>query len=361
MNLNIYKVSGVAKVGYNDRVKYWLAGTNDLANTRAVNYVLSELNLCNTTLSYTEDKEERVDLMNLIDLYTIVLEGLFAVQQSEVYSIETIGQVISNMVVNDLYNSTSDDITVRTNNLDALITKFENLLVNIPENIETDADFDLWWDNVIVDNNYNDTPQNVLKNYENIAKVGSDDEEVTLAQKTSDAGPTFLYLFMTDEQLARCNKKIKKRYNIEVQKWKWETKICRGAYEAQAIYNMYKNGCTLYYGMTPEKKIQELIEYNNNKKRNKVGEPATAIISAVVALVGLIISLIYFVLDIYKITYEYDEDYEDGVPDQSADGWDFGDALNSDGNLTGNNSTTTKSSNTMLYIGIAVAAFLFLQ
>ena len=325
-NLNIYKVSGI-KVGYTDKVQYWLAGTNDLANTRSMNYVLSELNLAYITLSVTKEPKQRTELMNKIDLFTIILEGLFAAQKSDVYTVETIGLIISNMVVNNAFNSITDDLTTRTNNLDALIVDFDNSLKNVPENITTDADFDAWWEETIAANNYNDTPEYALKNYESNNKIGSDLDTIT--QKTAEAGPAFLYLFMTKKQIDACNDTIKKRYNQEIKNWQWEAKILRGAIDEQTLYNQFKAGCTIHYGMTPEKKIQELFDYNAENGGGKIGMPAVtaAIISAVVAVVGLCISLVYLIMDIYKISYEADDDYKEGVPDQSADGWNFGDAL----------------------------------
>lgn len=358
-NLNIYKVSGVAKVGYTGKVEYWLAGTNDLANTRAMNYVLSELNLANTTLSVTDDTAERVELMNQIDLFTIILEGLFAAQQSEVYSVETIGLIISNMVANEAFNSITDELVTRTNNLDALIVDFDNALKNIPENITTDAEFDAWWAETIIVNNYNDTAESVLKRYEESVKIGA--SNVTLSQKTSDAGPAFLYLFMTQQQINLCNDKIKKRYNQEIKNWQWELKACGGAMTETALYNQYKNGCTIYYGMKPEDKIQQLFDYNAQNGGEKIGW--VQIVGAVVAIVGLLISLVKFSIEMYQITYEADEDYKEGVPDQSADGWNLGDAVsvkNAGGNLTGEEPKQDKKDNTLIYAGIAALALLLL-
>lgn len=370
-NLNIYKVSGCSKVGYTDKVQYWLAGTNDLANTRAVNYVLSELNLANCTLSVTTEPEERTELMNQIDLFTIILEGLFAAQKSDVYSVETIGLIISNMVVNNAFNSITDDLTTRTNNLDALIVDFDNALKNIPENITTDADFDIWWSEVIMANDYNDTPQSVLKNYEqNYYKVGASEDEIeSISQKTAEAGPAFLYMFMTPEQINACNNTIKKRYNQEIKNWQWETKILRGAIDEQTLYNQYKAGCTIHYGMTPEKKIKQLFDYNAENGGGKIGMPVVtaAIISAVVAVVGLCISLVYLIMDIYKISYEADDDYKEGVPDQSGDGWNFGDALaakEKGESLTIEKDSLDKKdgkSNLLLIAGIAALAWFMFQ
>lgn len=366
-NLNIYKVSGCQKVGYTDKVQYWLAGTNDLANTRAMNYVLSELNLANTTLSVTTNVDERVELMNQIDLFTIVLSGLFAAQKSEVYSVETIGLVISNMVANNAFASTTDDLTTRTNNLDALIVDFDNALKNIPENITTDAEFDEWWSEVIIANNYNDTPQNVLHNYEqNFVKVGASDAEInSISQKNAEAGPAFLYMFMSEKQINACNNTIKKRYNQEIKNWQWETKILRGAVDEQTLYNQYKAGCTIYYGMSPEKKIQQLFDFNAENGGGKVGEPVSAIIGAVVAVISLIISLVYMILDIYKISYEADDNYKEGVPDQSGDGWNLGDALAKKNAKVPETKTNKKESkggsNTLLYVGAAALIVMLLM
>lgn len=367
-NLNIYKVSGLVGVGYTGRVNYWSAGTTDLANTRAMNYVLSEINLLNTELTVTEDKSARVELMNQMDLYTVVLEGLFIAKDSQVYDVQTIGNVISSMVATNTFDSTTDNLTTRANNLDAIITQFVNKLNNIPDNLQTDADFDIWFAEYITAENYNDTPEDVLQNYAEVAKVSGAVDAVV--DKTIEAAPAFLYLFMTDKQLNACNDTIKMRYNQEVKNWQWETKILRGAINDIALLNHYRNGCIIHYGKTPEKVIDELFALNEKQGGGKVGDPITAIISAVVAVIGLLVSLVYLILDVYKVSYEADDDYEEGVPDQSADGWNFGDALKAKANgekLTGDkevkdeNKTTNagvSGSNTLVYIGIAAIALL---
>ena len=238
-NLNIYKVSGLIKVGYTGRVNYWLAGTNDLANTRAMNYVLSELNLLNAELNVTEDKSAQIELMNQMDLYTVILEGLFVSKDSQVYEVQTIGNVISSMVAANTFNSTTDNLTTRANNLDAIITQFINKLNNIPDNLQTDADFDVWYAENITAENYNDTPEYVLHNYAKVAKVGNSVDDITT--KTLEAAPAFLYLFMTDKQINACNDTIKKRYNQEIKNWQWEAKILRGAISDTTLLNYYRN------------------------------------------------------------------------------------------------------------------------
>ena len=365
-NLNIYKVSGLVKVGYTGRVNYWLAGTNDLANTRAMNYVLSELNLLNAELNVTEDKSAQIELMNQMDLYTVILEGLFISKDSQVYEVQTIGNVISSMVAANTFNSSTENLTTRANNLDAIITQFINKLNNIPDNLQTDADFDIWYSENITAENYNDTPEYVLQNYAKVTKVGASVDDVTT--KTLEAAPAFLYLFMTDKQINACNDTIKKRYNQEIKNWQWEAKILRGAISDTTLLNYYRNGCILHYGKTPEKVIDELFDLNEKQGGGKVGDPVTiaAVISAVVAIVGLLISLVYLIMDIYKVSYEADDDYKEGVPDQEADGWNFGDALDAKAkgeSLTGDqDKKTTKAGlsggNTLMYLGIAAVALL---
>lgn len=366
-NLNIYKVSGLVKVGYTGRVNYWLAGTNDLANTRAMNYVLSELNLLNAELNVTEDKSAQIELMNQMDLYTVILEGLFISKDSQVYEVQTIGNVISSMVAANTFNSSTENLTTRANNLDAIITQFINKLNNIPDNLQTDADFDIWYAENITAENYNDTPEYVLQNYAKVTKVGASVDDVTT--KTLEAAPAFLYLFMTDKQINACNDTIKKRYNQEIKNWQWEAKILRGAISDTTLLNYYRNGCILHYGKTPEKVIDELFDLNEKQGGGKVGgDPVTitAVISAVVAIVGLLISLVYLIMDIYKVSYEADDDYKEGVPDQEADGWNLGDALDAKAkgeSLTGDqDKKTTKAGlsggNTLMYLGIAAVALL---
>lgn len=365
-NLNIYKVSGVAKIGYTNKVYYWLAGTNDLENTRAMNYVLSVLNLANTKLSVVTDTNTRIELMNRIDLYTLILEGLLMAKQSDIITVQSVGNVISNMIVDNMFNSITDNLTTRTNNLDALIVEFNNRINNISDNLDTNIEFDEWFKLNIIDEDYNDTPQDVIDNYISVMdKVGSSSGE-TLAQKLSDSGPGYLYMFMTDKQINACNDIIKRRYNQEIKNWKWYTRISRGAYSEETILNLFDNGCTLEYKMTPEDKIQELFDYNEKNGGRKVGALAAgtivAIIMAVVACLSLLLSAAQFAIQVYKLTYEMDDDYEDGVPDQSADGWDYGDAVAyaaAGGSLTKTDEeleTEKSKSNTLIYLGLAALA-----
>lgn len=366
-NLNIYKVSGLVKVGYTGRVNYWTAGTTDMDNTIAMNYVLSELNLLNAELNVTEDKSAQIELMNQMDLYTVILEGLFIAKDSQVYEVQTIGNVISSMVATNTFDCATDNLTTRANNLDAIITQFVNKLNNIPDNLQTDADFDIWFAENITADNYNSVPEAVKENYAKVAKVGATVNDITT--KTLEAAPAFLYLFMTDKQLSACNNTIKKRYNQEVKNWQWETRVLRGYVNDTTLLNQYRSGIIMHYGKTPEKVIDELFALNEKQGGGKVGvDPASvsAIISAVVAIVGLLISLVYLIMDIYKISYEADDDYKEGVPDQNADGWSYGDALSAKAkgeSLTGDKKKqTTKAGlsggNTLMYLGIAAVALL---
>lgn len=361
-NLNIYKVSGLFKVGYTGRVNYWTAGTTDMDNTIAMNYVLSELNLLNAELNVTEDKSAQVELMNQMDLYTVILEGLFISKDSQVYDVQTIGNVISSMVATNTFDCATENLTTRANNLDAIITQFIDKLNNIPDNLQTDADFDIWFAENITADNYNDVPEAVKENYNKVAKVGATVNDITT--KTLEAAPAFLYLFMTDKQLNACNSTIQKRYNQEVKNWQWETKVLRGYVNDTTLLNQYRSGIIMHYGKTPEKVIAELFALNEKQGGGKVGEAIAAIISAVVAIIGVLISLVYLILDVYKISYTADDDYKEGVPDQSADGWSYGDALNAKAkgeSLTEDKKTTKAAlsgSNTLLYLGIAAVAVL---
>ena len=122
----------------------------------------------------------------------------------------------------------------------------------------------------------------------------------------------------------------------------------------------------MHYGKSPEKVIDELFALNEKQGGGKVGEAVVAIITAVVAVIGLLISLTYLIIDIYKVSYEADDDYKEGVPDQEADGWNFGDALDAKAkgeSLTGDqDKKTTKAGlsggNTLMYLGIAAVALL---
>ncbi|MEE1174171.1 MAG: hypothetical protein U0K53_01680 [Paludibacteraceae bacterium] len=362
-NLNIYKISGVGQSGITDKARVWLANTNDLENTIAMNSMLASLNCLVSELEITDYEPKQLELMNQIDIHTVVLDALILSRDNKLYSIDLLRDIISNMILTDSFVCESTDIEKRNANLDALLVKFSDMLNSGITNYQTDAIFNNWFDTEIIAKNYNDVPQNVVKRYNQILtnEAVGDTEPQKMTDKLSASGPNFLYLFFTDDQKQRCNKLILARLEQEYKNIDWIVKNCRGFYDKDAVIKWLRNGIIKHYGMTPEQKIEQLIEYNDTNKANKIGDPVTAIISAVAALIGLLISLYYMIIDIYQVTYEVTPDYEYGTPDQEADGWEAGDAFNNSSILGNSTNNSISNSNTMIYLGIGAAALLLLS
>lgn len=89
---------------------------------------------------------------------------------------------------------------------------------------------------------------------------------------------------------------------------------CIGVYDEETVYDMLYAGCCEIYKMTPEQKIAQLRKLGRNYFG--IGEPLT--ISAIVAIISVVITALSFLLSLFTTVFQfvvtYPDDYEVGVP-----------------------------------------------
>lgn len=348
--LNVYKCSGV--VGRVDEVEgsryqYYTGSTNEATNTVAFNYLLGKINNLIVKYPYYPVSEQAA-LLNEIDIIAVSLEGLALLRDyPNRYDISLVGSTISSMIAAGKFNATFIDDERRGANLDALIADFTDQLVN-GQPIGQSPEFTAWWVDKIEPYNYNSVTDAQLNRYNELIadtnKVGANDRQ-TLGQYMTDSGPGFLYMFIPDDDVKKYNTTIRFKRNIELNKsFDYIRRTTYGMYNDATILEQLETGLWIEYKMSPEQKLQELLDNGG-----KVGVITWLTgISLVIGILGALFSLI---MEIFKVTYEVPDGYEEGVPSDE----DLNEMLANSG------SEKSSSNKWLLFGGIGLLGFLLLQ
>lgn len=338
--LNIYKISGIGAIRDNGKYRVWTADTVEPTNTVAFNYLLSEVNVLCAESDVTKDTVKEAEILNNVDLMIICLEGLIFYQNDpEKYPLDFVGAVISEMVADGKFVADFTDDVQRANNLDVLIAEFESRLSDTLTGM-TDVNFNNWWTERIVAYDYNYTTSEQLKRYNEI--IGSNKEEnskvsdktgrlsdgrpETMAEYISDAGDSFLYMFIPDNELHKYNSTIRFRRKIEINKNReFLVKNMGAVYNKQTLDNYLRTGVIAEYGMTPEEKLQQVLENGGAISGGKIsgGKIGDFGLSAILAIITVAIAalsvLLDFVVNMYAVSVQKPTGYEDGVPNEEVD------------------------------------------
>lgn len=347
--LNVYKCSGV--VGRVDDVdgskyQYYTGLTNEASNTVAFNYLLARINSLIVKYPYLDAKNQ-IDTLNDIDVIAVALEGLTLLKEHpDKYDITLIGSIISSMIADGKFEATFTDDERRAANLDALIADFTDCLVNGVATTQ-DADFTVFWVQNIEPYNYNSVTDAELNRYNELItdsnKVGANDRQ-TLGQYMTDSGPGFLYMFIPDEDVKKYNTTIRFKRDIEIDKnFDYIRRTTYGMYNDAAIIEQFETGIWLEYKMSPEQKLQELLDNGG-----KVGELITWL-TAISIIIGILGALFGLIMEIFKVTYEIPDGYDGGVPSDED--------LNE--MLANSPKTTEKSNKWWLLGGLGILGLLF--
>lgn len=350
--LNVYKCSGV--VGRVDEVEgsryqYYTGSTNEATNTVAFNYLLGKINNLIVKYPYYPVSEQAA-LLNEIDIIAVSLEGLALLRDyPNRYDISLVGSTISSMIAAGKFYATFIDDERRGANLDALIADFTDQLVN-GQPIGQSPEFTAWWVEYIEPYNYNSVTDAQLNRYNELIadkeKVSGDDDRKTLGQYMTDSGPGFLYMFIPDSEIKKYNVAIRLKRQIEINKsYNYLRQTTYSMYNDATILEQLETGIWLEYKMSPQDKLQELLDNGG-----KVGE-LVAVLTAISLIIGILGALFALIMEIFKVTYEVPDGYEEGVPSDED--------LNE---MLANSSSEKSSSNKwLLFGGIGLLGFLLLQ
>lgn len=317
--LNIYRLSGIHNVSgnnQNQQFNIWTADTDTLTNTRAANFVLARINVLLIKIQYTQPTAE---VYNELDLYAVILNGL-SISHREDDKLRKCGYCIQAMINDGFFAEQATDEENRIRILDEAEAIFETYYANDVEVMN--GEFVDWYEEKIIANNYNDVPAGATQRLRELErqKIGSLDPSgyKDLATYVADAGIYFLYMFIGESDIKRYSAIIRKRYRKELDMFDVVCLNCDGVYDRDTVYDMLYAGCTAYYKMTPEQKIAQLRTLGKNYFGVGAVEAVVAIISAVVAILGFLLSAFQV---IFEFVVKYPQDYEEGVPD--AEDWDL--------------------------------------
>lgn len=305
-SLNIYRLSGLEDE-VAERAQFWTAGSNTLTNTRAANYILSEINLLLAELQYSD--VVTAELYNKIDLSVVCLAAL-RVANKEPEALRKAGYVIQSMINDNLFENTSVDEDDRCRNLDELETLFDTYYFNGAET--TNGAFVDWWEQNIINNNYNNAPGAAerFEQYqrENIGSPSLDPKDYKdLADYVDNAGVYFLYYFMSADELKKSSLTVKRRYRKEEEVFRYVYTQCQDVYDEKTVYNMLYAGCAKHYDAKPEKILAKL------KGNEKVGD-IFSICAAIIAVVTTLSMLLSLIKDIFTFFVQTPDDPECGIP-----------------------------------------------
>lgn len=352
--LNVYKCSGIGRVDdiEGSKYQYYTGLTNEATNTVAFNYLLARINGLIVEYEYLPENEQ-VSALNDIDVIAVALEGLTLLKEHpDKYDITLIGNVISSMIAAGKFEANFTDDQRRADNLDQLVADFTDLLVN-GTITGSDEDFNAFWNECVVPYNYNQVTEAQLNRYNELItdkeKVSGDDKQ-TLAEYMIESGPGFLYMFIPDSEVKKYNSKIRVKRNIEFNKsYDYIRKTTYGMYNDDTILEQLRMGCILKYKMTPERKLQYLLDNGG-----KIGvDPVTmAALELAMIIISIISALFSLIMQIFQLTYSIPTDYDKGVPD----------ADNDFANVFDDDTEKKESSNKwLLFGGLGLLGFMFLK
>lgn len=349
--LNVYKCSGIGRVDdiEGSKYQYYTGLTNEATNTVAFNYLLARINGLIVEYEYLP-ADEQVSALNDIDVIAVALEGLALLKEHpDKYDITLIGNVISSMIAAGKFEADFTDDQRRADNLDQLVADFTDILVN---GIVTgsDEDFNAFWIESVVPYNYNQVTEAQLNRYNELItdkeKVSGDDKQ-TLSQYLLDSGPGFLYMFIPENEVKKYNSKIRVKRQIEINKnLDFITKSTYGMLNEAAIIENLRTGCFIEYRMSPERKLQRILDNGG-----KVGIPEwLAIVAAVISIISALFALI---MQIFQLTYSVPDGYDQGVPSNE----DLNEMLAD----TPKDDSSSSSKKWLLFGGLGLLGFMFFK
>ena len=255
--LKIYACSGFGGVGNSAAdYRYWLDNTSTITNTRAVNGLLSSINLLFSDLQYKElsDDEIKKDL-NLIDLYVVCLKGAER-YSGDISLLARWGGVVNSMSEEGMFDYTTLNNEERDIHLDILIHEAEQRMDSDNEYTLSDS-FGSWYEKDVLDEDWNGIKDggalNVF-NYSGSGISGTSDAGSIL----SDAGYYFFGTYFSDAQVKRGGKSlgIKVRYERDFYQ-KAETTYS-SLYSKDAFARVIYTGCQNSLKRSPERAAESV-------------------------------------------------------------------------------------------------------
>lgn len=216
--LKIYACSGIGATE-SKTLTFFTDGTNTLANTKAVNSLLCKINASyiRATRLPGISKEEKISLLCDVDLLSVCLDAAKQFQDNT-EQLHHAGEVIGAMCANGEFEYAELDARKREDHLEELIAIANEGYRDMTPIANTNAEFIAWWQkNVEAYNNVGlnfGQQQNArralkkavesVKGIKGIGKIDPNwQDNPEISNYLLNGGTYFLYIFFTDEQLAK--------------------------------------------------------------------------------------------------------------------------------------------------------------
>ena len=282
--LKIYACSGIGASDEKKKYNYWLDNTSTIHNTQAVNNLLSIINLNYSEIEYIADLTDSdvINRLNTIDLMCVCLQA--AQDYSSHYTkLGKAGKVISRMLNDGDFNSSSIDNDDRNARLDMLLNKLKTGMES-EEQYSDNSEFEDWWHENVVKLNtigLTDGEQERVREVLNdsISGIGSNDwqEDKDIAKYLNDSGSYFLYLYFTPEQLDN----LPRVFTTKNKQQKYIYDYCKGIFTKlsgteDGMKRVIRSGIIRDYGSDPETICDDIALKGKDSAYYKgVGEAAT--------------------------------------------------------------------------------------
>ena len=368
--LKIYACSGIGST--DGKYTYWLDNTQTVSNTQAVNTLLAHINSLYTRITYLHgiSDQEKIQALNEIDWMCVALDAAqkFTDDDQKLYHA---GEVISVMIQDGAFDFDSLDNTERDQHLDELLSRAAEMYAD-PDIKTEDLGFMEDWQSLVVDRNkvgLSKQQQQVSKKalakaVKGLGKVDESwKENEDIAQYLTKAGTYFLYLYFTDEQLAKLPDVFKKKRQRQERIYNYCKAYFVDVYGSEAeMQEIIRTGIVQEFKEQPEDLCVAIAE----GKKKGVGVITTAIVIGIKELItiitivaGVLIAVVAAICDcVYKSNVaKYaamdSKIINEGVPDP-----DDYEGLSFEGTALG---TGTKKTNWLTVGLIGAAALLLLK
>lgn len=298
--LKIYACSGIGTTDPEQPFTYFTDGTSTVSNTQAVNTLLAKINslYIEATMLNGISKEDRLDLLCDVDVYSVALEAVkqYAGNEDKIYRA---GQVIDLMIHDGLFEYDEMDGDKRDEHLDELIQKFNELLNDGQPIQYANADFMNWWiENIIgrnhvgLDKEEQDITKKTLKKFAcQIKGIGTIDpnwqKDPNIGNYLLNAGTYFLYRYLSDAQIAKLPAIFKFKKNYQNRIYNYCKAYFVGIYGSEAeMQSVIRSGIIKEFKNTPEQLCATIVK--TGKEPEKVGSVTVAAVLGAAEIVKII-------------------------------------------------------------------------
>ena len=258
--LKIYACSGIGEEK-SDYV-YWTDNTSAISNTQAVNTLLVRINSLYTRINYVNgvSDTERINALNNIDWLCVALDAAKRFKDDE-QMLYHAGEVISVMLQDGAFEFNSLNNEERDRHLDELLDRAAEMYGDETIKTEDLGFMEDWKDQIISRNKVGLTKQQQQASIKALAKAVKKIGEIDDSWKENDeiekylteAGTYFLYLYLTDKQLAKLPGEFKLKQKYQKQIYNHCKQYFVDVYGTEEdMQDIIRNGIRLQFNAEPE-------------------------------------------------------------------------------------------------------------